>query len=704
MTRPVHRSRFMHPTAARLDEPEIDWIAIPSSGSNPGPLQPSIELAIDPSQLSEVGQEAPVVGLAPSVDGRRVVLGRLAIGGRTARLLAIELGEARDNRALQRDFDALEDGQGLGSVELLALGRRGDPGLGEPTLLCRERVTAVAVRHPESLRPLVPSADKELLGRVGLTDGWVLHDPAEVRPGSPELSLFRWGDESAEHQGTAGSRLVTGARAFRRMSWLVAGGAPDGVEPEALASFACWECPERRTCYLPGDDGSVAAERRLVPVAFYGTDVVVAEALPVHLDELGDLLGGAAAATVAERVPEGEKLGRSLLLHRAEEALGRGPRWLSARNDLAGRVRESLFLKLAAWHQAVQALQAFHGSTRRPHLAVGVESFMARVGSGPGGGQSLPVGWSFDVRLVTHGAHTPWRDPRGGEVVALDLWQPLGSVSDATESVPVRVRLGASDPRQPQRVAQVRVDTVSTGSTEESLAVEVGGVISLSQGGDGPRFVGIVEEFVGRALVARVELIAGGADVGQLPLTFDAELAVHPVLDCASDHRGLGEIGCRLLFGNDRRDARRSVELGLELTRRVEQGCHDVEDRREFAAEVIRDALLEDPDIFDAAGLLYAHEERTTVRGAVPQADWIEVLRLVVGCLSDVPDLSFAVSARRERRSGESVLAAFELQLARVVRRARASLGAEAAFGRDVDAACGTILAELRAATQGGES
>jgi hypothetical protein len=199
---------------------------------------------------------------------------------------------------------------------------------------------------------------------------------------------------SPEEPGKPEALIRRRTQLYRDLASLVKGAAGDG---DLARRFPCAGCDHRAVCYPDSAqaDQAIPAESLLIPVSFYEFYHVVLEYLPLHYDELCDLLGGASWDWVTQTYDDRRAAPvRGEFIRKVERSFGTAPQFFHA-HDRSGRFGvEALRLKVTAFLQLCRGLSALHARCLRPHLNLNPMSVMVDT---PPAGAGLPARWNFQV-------------------------------------------------------------------------------------------------------------------------------------------------------------------------------------------------------------------------------------------------------------------------------------------------------------------
>ncbi|MBK8977486.1 MAG: hypothetical protein IPM29_16360 [Planctomycetes bacterium] len=622
--------------------PEIDeWVPVAVLGDPRATVQvwgPRLELAAWP----DLGGGGPsFVHLDLSGRFSQVLLGRIAARGMPLQYVAVKL--ARDNfretssglaaahvdnaelaAGWEREKMTLAMLRGQGAVAMLLIDDGGP--LAAPLVHCRHMRQTFRPIDPRTGQPLQLCRDPGVLELTGLPHpeqslARYLYDPdAELAAGEPDDGasetlprFFTWSEIGSPAQRIPA--LAQGREIFRSWRALFRPSLPADAQGALERTFACWTCPEQSACYRQGEEASA----RLTPLTFYGGPAIVTEALPLRVDELADLLGGARLADVFPAGFGPEAKGREILLHGFAAAVGERPPWVVARGA-PGFATEVLARKLELVHQIARALRSFHESTSRPHLDLSPGSLMARV-TPPRGVVDAP--WDFEVQLVDVGCQVRQRlAPRAPETVPV-AWLPAAGhdrqyapewLDDAEGRAPTRARMTCNEPDKQGAIDRIRMRAELTPPFE----VQRGDFVRLRVDEGVPRLRELGHDLVGTVMgvegrLVRFEVHAGEplAHRADLPIHFDADVTFFRRLHAPCDLHALALLGFRILLTNEHLDPRAALELGRRLIATLRHRILEGQRRDAGSIETMARTLLrEQIDLADRSHAVYFGTDR----------------------------------------------------------------------------------------------
>jgi hypothetical protein len=357
--------------------------------------------------------EDPFVSIGDGGRTSRILLGRVALGPATLRLLALKV--QRDvppegvtnpeaEAAGRRELAALRATDAPEVVRLLDAGPEFDRN--RPVTLCKTTRRTFHPLCPNCVGPLQDCRDDALLSEAGLktyTESGVryLHCPACAarREGGP-VTFYTESPGGGETDGKAAVRPRN--ELYRDGGAILRASVSAETRERLEAEFPCYTCEHREECYSEGSDPGrpILAESRLVPVAFHEFHAIPMELLPLRFDEAADLAGGADWSAVRRRALETGGTGRGAALAALDGPLASSFQWFH-HGDRTGKFPlEVLRLKLGLFSQAARGVRALHAATGRPHGDLGPASVLVDL---PATGPEMPVRWGFRAKLVDVG-------------------------------------------------------------------------------------------------------------------------------------------------------------------------------------------------------------------------------------------------------------------------------------------------------------
>jgi hypothetical protein len=405
---------------------------------------------------------------------------------------------------------------------------------------------------------------------------------------------------------------------------------------------------------------------------------------------------GAASAPASNAAPAGATGGA--------DATANGNGWLFVgHHGAAGRLVETLHLKLRALSDAVDAVAAAAKSTQLPLLNLSADSFRVDVAPAARG---LPSHWTAKVRLVDPGDVVEWALPGADVRYYLPARPGVGSIYRASSGQSVQGR-GSVRVRQvlPAGAAKNAVVLEGTFASQERLEVAGRDLVwfRMSPGG------GTLDVYA--RLEKAAALAAGEWRFRSVPLSpapnvlaalqaeesFAADVPFEhlPLLSTPSDLYSLGVLAVRTLLTNARTSLPVALDEALSLARQVAQ---DPARSAPLGARVGR-LLAQDKRWADSLGphrLTNEPVRDSQVFEMVPADVWCDVLALVVRLFPGVGPDSYARDLGDAPPEGLHAVFARPLEeLAGLLLRTRSLLLIDWAFNREVNAAIRSTLTKL---------
>lgn len=665
-------------------EPSTSWVhGLPLEGHGTGSFR--VELAMLGGELQPLAS-----------DGRhaRLLQARLAgPGGTTERRLVLKLqrdpapptppavpfggfGNQLVEASWRREFDRLRRLSGRGGARLVAWGE--NEGRMPPVAFDRRRGTLFGVVGPRDFAPLQTCRDDVRLRQLGL-EPWSTTTArflAEVGAEAGNV-VYTW--SSREGLGARDGVVVRqGLDLFRDLA--VAWSEASAERRQALAASR----PDLAAVLHDLQPEDVAS--RIVPIAFYDAFAFCTEWCELHFGEFCDLAAGAPA----EAVLPVASTPRAGLLHPLLDRLGGEHQWWSvpwatadtlsvAMASDVERVRrfalESTCLKLQAFVQVMQAVEAFHEQGGDPHFGVTADNVMMAWA----GASMAPVRWGFRALLVDLGAghRVPLRGVgNAGLGDHLDLPSAEAGAARSPQlaaACPTDVlamRATAAPIEHEGKVVGLRIELQSRDPLPPVQAgdfVRVEPEAALPGLGDQPLFARVVE--VRRGVVS-VECRHDGpvAPWPQVPLAFLAAVQRFRILGPASDLFALGMLLARALLVTDERDAAQVREAWESLLDRLDMmsGGSGFADAGRTAT-ALRTLLKSEAAAFGSDSVLWSREVRQIVPDPLPSGPWQRLLSLIVQMaiaspLAAAPSVAGGTPVAAFRRKVEDVLAELRVE------------------------------------------
>lgn len=575
---------------------------------------------------------------------------------------------------------------------------------------------------PACLGPLATCRDEELLRRSGL--------PAFESGVDRFLSCASClGDPTRPNVFYTHRRRFTGTPAagveVRHRHDLYADLAPriSSADP-ALATHGCFVCKQNATApaagvvraALPTHDAQA-----IYPLAYYDSVYFVREALPLAFEEAAALLGGAALDELLAQRATRQGFARSAEGRRVAERLGAATPQFFFHGDRTGLfLLETLYLKLSAFLDLLDAIIRIAEKARRPHFALAPSRVRGVV---RGRDTHLPARWGLSLGitdLVTTaplarlGEHELPPDPplwlvpeaRPAAFLPTEMARAQTSVAQMRLTPRSLELIGIAEAARARLTGSLRSElyVASEHGRHDRVLVSIAGPAS----GQRIRFAGVRTagttggfDFEGTSGHLRPEDAAAFRDAKVLDGA-SAEVTLLRHYGAPSDLLALGQLYFRLLFWNDRQDAAR---LGRDLLQRIAlrltgrergaQGPRVLFEWDELAAVLGEEAV----DLPPSALLARAEDRETETR--LPLSLWSEVWTVGLRLATFVPGFSFAGAIDDEdpARPAEALRRARSEVLA-LAEQVRASLIGSSGRNRFVLEAAQDFLDDLVEATQ----
>lgn len=673
--------------------------------------------------LAEDRTGSPFLTLSDSGRFTDVLLGRIALGDRTVRLLAVKLQKSAYRSGAPGGLPAIANPQvdelwSRKRATLLAQdGSTGTAGifdLGDESARQRPVTFCTTTRKyfhafcPETLELLEDCRDDSLLRDCGLepyseSDVRYLYPPPSASEDSAGPRTFYTISLLEERNIREDVRVRRRAELYDDWADLLREGVPEDKRTRLEAIFPCATCERSEECY-PEDSGEGKYRERLVPLSYHEFHVLPCELMQLHIDEFGDLVGGADWNVLKRQALETTgSAGRERALGEVEAALRSSPRWLHLGEDLLPL--EVLRLKLAAFSQLCRGLRAHYARSGKPHLGLHPGSVMVSL---PQSSPDLPALWSFQVKLVDS---TGWTTLRGVErengpkdfpVPLLD--GPLPYVSPSMwesspgKEEPLNVTIDARDGNEKETVLHGKAISGRTRFRGYQPKDAVRLVPAAQPGGlDVPCLWGVIDGIEANSF--RFSASGSGVLEGlEPPLSFGANGALfrRPHLPC--DIYSLGMILFRLLLVNDERDLF-AVDDGLKkvLDRLSlsfpEGGPRHEREKLESRVHIEIEAA---GDLFDRTHLLHSRSLRERGAVAIPQRIWVDLITFGIRLTSFISGFSYcAHHGDYPGEHPETVLDEILVDLDALSRRVHVELFDRSRRDREVSLACRRLMAEI---------
>ena len=598
----------------------------------------------------------------------------------------------------QQEFGRLRALSGGRAARLVAFGE--DGGRVPPFAFDRRRGTLFRVVGPHGFAPLQTCRDDARLRRFGLepwstTNARFLHEAgAEARP-----VFYTWSTRD-------GADPRDGAIVRRRhdlfRDLVAAWAAADQDVRAALGASR----PDLAA--VLADLRAEDVEARIVPVAYYDAFAWCTEWCELHFGEFCDLAAGASAGSL---LPPPGSSPRGDLLAPLLAQLGGEHQWWSlpwATDDTivtamvgdVDRVRrfalESTCLKLQAFLQVMQAVEAFHERNGEPHFGVTADNVMLAWT----GATMAPVRWGFRAQLVDLGAghRLPVRGvgnaglggqldlpsaeagaARSPQLAAacpadvLSMRAVASPIESGGEVVGLRIELQSRDPLPPIQVGdfvRMEPEVALPGLGEQALFARV---------------VAVRREVVG------VECRHDGAAVAwpRAPFHFTAAVQRFRKLGPASDLFALGMLLARALLVHDDRDAAQVRDAWEGLLDRLDMmsGGNGFADAARTAS-ALRTLLKSEAAAFGSDSVLWPRALRAVVQDPLPSGLWQRLLSLIVQMAIASP------SAATPAPTTATPVAAFRRKVEDVLAELRVEWGETAARATAIRAAAKALLGD----------
>ncbi len=672
--------------------------------------------------------EDPFVALGDSGRLARVVLGRLVSGeGTLLKPLAVKLqrsyyrplagGAGKDpltnpmiEERWRREREALAKCAGGSLVPLIDLGPAGFSS--RPVTFCKKTRAYFHPPCPRCGALLEDCRDDGLLHEHGLpeysrsaTRYLYCKACASFEEAGLGLRIFYTTAPAGEDAPKGDANVRRRGELYRDLGALVNASRTDEERAALSRSFPCAGCPHRETCFpLPGEapaGKAVPAEGLLFPVSYYDFHLLAFEVMELHLDEFGDLLGGASWAALRDRVRQAGSAGRERTLQ-AVDAHYTGPvQWLYQDDTIERFALEVLHLKLALFSQLCRGVREYHEKVREPHLHLSPSQVMVDVLPGA---TNLPARWSFQVRLI--GASGPHRFEPQGLRAGLPVPAPdadkiflspfvRGAEFGREESLRVSIRS-----LQPEG-DQLKVEGVASSERARLETWQPGDVIRVVPTGgalEGTTLWGTLEWREDQGVKFSALVPAGAVpDPARKPADFDAGVACFPRFGVACDLYSLGLLLFRSLLVNDQTTL---IEADAALQRVLRRVSVWSEGKRSPAAARVASELLaqigQEPDVFQPGALLHSEDDRNEAAKALPPRLWSDLLLFGFKLTTSIPGFSFATGhADSVPDHPEGLMDAVRAELSQLEARVRIELFARAERDREIGEVCDELLAEL---------
>jgi hypothetical protein len=439
----------------------------------------------------------------------------------------------------------------------------------------------------------------------------------------------------------------------------------------------------------------------LLPFNPAAGQVMVRTYAPLSFAEYVDGLSGAGEAGAAPAsAPKGAQPGAA----GGADATADGNGWLFVgRHGVAGRLVETLHLKLRALSDAVDAVAAAAKSTQLPLLNLSADSFRVDVAPATRG---LPSHWTATVRLVDPGDVVEWALPGADVRYYLPARPGAGSIYRAASGQSVQGR-GSVRVRQVLPAGAGKNAVVLEGTFTSQERIEVAGRdlvwFRMAPGG------GTLDVYA--RLERAAALAAGEWRFRSVPLSpapnvlaalraeesFAADVPFEhlPLLSTPSDLYSLGVLAVRTLLTNARTSLPVVLDEALSLARQVAQ---EPTRSAPLGARVAR-LLAQDRRWVDSLGPhRLTNEQVRDGQGfeLVPADVWCDVLALVIRLFPGVGPDSYARDLGDAPPEGlQAVFARPQEELGGLLLRTRSLLLIDWAFNREVNAAIRSTLAKV---------
>lgn len=680
----------------------------------------------------------PFVCLDDSGRWATVLLGRVVLGkGTTIRPLALKIQRSAyrspqpgldRERVTNVDVDeawrgerdmhlALQESSPLEAASLLDLGeeffRNG------PITFCRKTRGYFHPPCPACAGPLEDCRDDGLLSDLGLPPyseslTRFLHCPACTAPSSPSPAparVFYTYSLGAEGRPRSGVAVRRRGELYRDLADLVRKDLPAPERERLGERFPCSTCEHRDGCYPPdAGSGPIPAESLLVPISYHEFHLLPLETLELHIDELGDLLGGAPWARVKKVAVEAGSPGRARLLDPLEGAFSSPFQWIHEHEVSGAFSLEVLRLKLIAFTQLARGLRTFHAVCRRPHLAVSPASAMATIRPP---GPDLPVRWSFQVKLTELGAARRLLPASAGGNTPRNLLVPPADMPKGYASPDVRPEALVGE--EAMRVTMESAEAEGGHVRLEGEAVSSRASLREHSPGDALRIAPSTPlAWLGEEALWGVlgERTAGGfrftarAPAGtrvEAKSGFAASVGLFRRLHTPCDLHGLGMLLFRLLLVNDTRDFFAVEEAVRRVLSKLADSSADLADgsgRSPAGLPSIAgllEPLLEDEDqVFDPSSIAFLRADREERVNGIPPRLWSDILLFAFRLVTSIPGFSFrGRHTDREDDRPEAAMDEVLLELEEIEARTHIELFGRAERAREIREACEGLIAEI---------
>jgi hypothetical protein len=468
-------------------------------------------------------------------------------------------------------------------------------------------------------------------------------------------------------------------------------------------------------CASCGHDAD-GISRAIVPVSYYEFHMLPLETLPLHFDELSDLLGGADWAELKRTTTEvSGAAGRERLLAALDAGYSSPVQWFF-RGDAGGRFPlEVLRLKLAAFTQVCRGVRHYHAKARMPHLDLNPSSVMVSV---PPPSQDLPARWNFQIKLLDLASPQRFRAP-GGTDVAAELLLPAPDVPKTYLS-PI-ARSGGTGADESERitikeikfdgaVARFEIETVSSKARlREYRPRDVARIVPATQLSwlENASLWGTVSGVGDRGFRISATLVSAhkGLAALKLPITLEAGVALHKRFHVPVDLYALGMLLLRSILVHDGQDIFAVEDLVQRVLQKLmvalEGGGGGADFKR--VASQLQWQLEAQQDAFNRNSVLFVKADRLQKGNAIPPRLWQDLLVFAFRLITNIDGFSFCQHhGDYPPDSPESVMDEVLTELGSLNARLHIELFAAADRDRTIFQACDEVMSELLGGGAGG--
>jgi hypothetical protein len=411
---------------------------------------------------------------------------------------------------------------------------------------------------------------------------------------------------------------------------------------ELTTAFPCYDCPHKAECYA-GDKAAPPAFERLVDFSFREFRFSVNELMPMHYDDLCDVLGGRKA--LPESVFFRPWRVRPGATSSSEDDLRLG-RLFSEGNDDGTDLLEVFALKLAAFLEVCDIVAGYYRLSGRPHLNIHPRHLLVDL---PAGSNRLPGLWNFRVRLIDPASSVEATGLPGLFAPPANRVLPYCATPLQLDTFGARERAAftitdiKSDKGKTQIIGELRGELTDPArfTNKDRLRIVLSGIagadlvlvcrIQPTPAGAGNLLTLLTDPFaVAEPQVKHLQSLRG---VTQQDIVYE----IYPALNVPCDLHSLGVILLRTLLVNDGQDlpsVRRALDEAAApfqewLRSRPAGSSEDVALKFD---ELIR-SLPRVRDALAPAQMLYSSRDRTAGRpSAMPRKLWMEALLAVIRC------------------------------------------------------------------------